>query len=118
VRPATRSELKPSALREVMLAVRRVPLIVVASARPGMADRLAARCRQDGAVAYATHSADGCLRVATSIAPDIVLLDPALPARLERLLKAHPVSAHARLVHFTGADAALEVERTAHLVAA
>jgi hypothetical protein len=39
------------------------------------------------------------LRVATSISPDVVLLDPALPPRLERLLHAHPTSSRATVLH-------------------
>jgi DNA-binding response OmpR family regulator len=97
---------------------RRVPLIVVASARAGIAEQVVAGLRRDGAIAYATHSAEGCLRVATSISPDIILLDPALPARLERLLRAHPSSAHAQLLRLTDATARVGVERTAHLAAA
>ena len=58
---------------------RRAQLIVVASAVEGTAERIAARLREDGAVAYATHSLKGCLRVATSLRPDIVVIDPALP---------------------------------------
>jgi DNA-binding response OmpR family regulator len=75
--------------------------IVVASEQPGLADAVAARLQHDGAVAYATHSAGGCLRVATSVSPDIILLDPRLPARLEHLLHAHPISAHARVLHLS-----------------
>ena len=102
-----------------MQTTRRSPLIVVASAVDGTAERIVARLREDGAVAYATHSVNGCLRVATSMRPDIVVLDPALPGRLERLLRAHPMTAHARFL-FLAEDAAapIEVERTAHLVAA
>ncbi len=74
-------------------------MIVVASEQPGLADAVAARLQHDGAVAYATHSANGCLRVATSVAADIILLDPKLPPRLESLLHAHPISAHARVLH-------------------
>jgi DNA-binding response OmpR family regulator len=80
---------------------RSVPLIVVASASPNLADDVAARLRQDGSIVYATHSAQGCLRVATSIGPDVVLLDPALPRRLEGLLHAHPTSARAQILHMT-----------------
>jgi DNA-binding response OmpR family regulator len=85
----------------------RAPLIVVASPLAGVADEIAHRLKQDGAIAYATHSAAGCLRVATSVRPDIVLLDPALPSRLHRLLKAHPASSQARVLHLTraGVDA-------------
>ena len=74
-------------------------LIVVASASAAVAEGVAARLRRDGSVVYVTHSAEGCLRVATSVAPDVVLLDPALPARLVRFLKAHPASAHAQILH-------------------
>ena len=101
---------------------RRVPLIVVASATPGTAERVAGRLIGEGAVAYATHSVEGCLRVATSVAPDVVLLDPMLPraarSRLVGLLKAHPTSAHALVRPLTEAVEQAEVERTAHLVAA
>jgi hypothetical protein len=81
---------------------RRAPVIVVASARGRTADEVASRLRGNGAIAVATHSAKGCLRVATSIGPDIVLLDSDLPRRLEKLLQAHPVSARAQLVHMHG----------------
>ena len=104
-----------------MMLARRQPLVVVASATSGAAERIAARFRRDGALAYATHSAQGCLRVATSVRPDVVLIDPALQARgwLMRLLRAHPSSAHAALRPITSqASEAAGVERTAHLVAA
>jgi CheY-like chemotaxis protein len=103
-----------------MFRSRRIPLILVASAAPGAAERTVARLRQDGAVAYAAHSADGCLRMATSIGPDVILLDPLLAdrPRLMRLLRAHPTSARAHLQPLTDAAQLAEVERTAHLVAA
>jgi hypothetical protein len=78
---------------------RDVLLIVVASASAAVAEGVAARLRHDGSVVYIAHSAEGCLRVATSISPDIVLLDPALPPRLESLLRAHPASARAEILH-------------------
>ena len=78
---------------------RSVPLIVVASTSGAYAEDVAARLRQDGSVVYVTHSMNGCLRVATSIAPDLVLLDPEFPPRLEELLNAHPTSAHAQVLH-------------------
>jgi hypothetical protein len=78
-----------------------MPLIVVASAQAATADEITRRLRRGGNVAYATHSLEGCLRVATSVGPDIVLLDPALPDRLEHLLRAHPVSSRAQLLHIS-----------------
>ncbi|MCA1648019.1 MAG: hypothetical protein LC797_21995 [Chloroflexi bacterium] len=80
---------------------RSVPLIVVASDSPSFGEDVAARLRREGSVVYVTHSAQGCLRVATSVRPDIVLLDPRLPARLESLLHAHPNSAGASILHLT-----------------
>ena len=78
---------------------RSVPLIVVASTSSALVEDVAARLRHDGSVVYVTHSAAGCLRVATSIAPDVILLDPALPQRLEHLLRAHPASGRAQILH-------------------
>jgi DNA-binding response OmpR family regulator len=80
---------------------RNVPLIVIASNSTAMAEEVAARLRRAGNVVYVTHSAEGCLRVATSVEPDVVLLDPRLPRRLERLLHAHPSSARAQILHLT-----------------
>ena len=80
---------------------RSVPLIVVASTSGAYAEDVAARLRQDGSVVYVTHSMHGCLRVATSVAPDLVLLDRGFPPRLEKLLNAHPTSAHATVLHLT-----------------
>ena len=59
--------------------------------------RLADRLRQAGLVVYVTHDVHGCLRVATSVAPDVIVLDPRLPRRLARLLRAHPASGGALL---------------------
>jgi DNA-binding response OmpR family regulator len=83
------------------VSARSVPVIIVASTRGDTADEVAQRLRQDGAVALAAHSASGCLRVATSVGPDVVLLDSGLPPRLEKLLKAHPTSARAQLLHLS-----------------
>src|SRR5437016_14469779 len=80
---------------------RRVPLIIVASAALELAESVAAQLRREGNVVYVAHSAEGCLRVATAVGPDLVLLDPALPSRLERLLKAHPTSAGAQILHLS-----------------
>ncbi len=74
------------------------PVYVVVSADRVAAEETAARLSRNGAVAYPAHGVEGCLRMATSIGPDVVVLDPALPGRLERLLRAHPVSANARII--------------------
>jgi hypothetical protein len=105
-------------VKEEIVPLRSTLLIVVASERPGLADDVAARLKHDGSVAYPAHSAAGCLRVATSIGPDIVLLDPALPRGLERKLKAHPVSARAQVLHLTDATVPAKPDPSTHLVAA
>jgi DNA-binding response OmpR family regulator len=83
----------------------------VASASPAVADDVAARLRRDGSVVYVTHSAQGCLRVATSISPDIVVLDAALPGRLEGLLRAHPATTEAEILYVDAPRPALRVPR-------
>jgi CheY-like chemotaxis protein len=77
---------------------RQTPLVLVASPDRATANGLVKRLRDDGAVAYAAYSWQGCLRVATAVGPDVVLLDPALPRRLDSLLKAHPRSSGAATV--------------------
>ena len=79
-------------------------IVLVASAQPERFDPIVDRLRQTGVNAYAAHSAHGCLRVATAIGPDLILLDASLPRRLERLLKAHPVSRHARILRLSEAS--------------
>jgi hypothetical protein len=83
------------------VSTRHVPLIVIGSAASALADSVAVRLRREGSVVYVTHSPEGCLRVATSAAPDVVLLDQRFPARIEKLLKAHPMSARAQIFHLS-----------------
>jgi len=83
------------------VASRQVPLIVIGSAVSALADSVAVQLRRAGNVVYVTHSPEGCLRVATSVAPDVVLLDSAFPKRIEKLLKAHPMSAPAQILHLS-----------------
>jgi DNA-binding response OmpR family regulator len=83
------------------MATRAFPLIVIASTSASLAEEVAAPLRRDGSIVYVTHSLHGCLRVATSVAPDLVLLDPEFPPRLEQLLHAHPTSARATVLHLT-----------------
>jgi DNA-binding MurR/RpiR family transcriptional regulator len=78
-----------------------VRLIVIGSLSSALADSVAQRLRRDGSVVYVTHSAEGCLRVATSVHADVVLLDPSFPPRVEKLLRAHPSSAGARILHLS-----------------
>jgi hypothetical protein len=78
-----------------------VPLIVIGSLSSALADSVAQQLRRNGNVVYVTHSAEGCLRVATSVHADVVLLDPSFPSRVEKLLRAHPFSAGARILHLT-----------------
>jgi hypothetical protein len=54
-----------------------------------------ARWRARGAVVMQASDPDGCLRVATSVRPDVLVLHRRVPDRLLGLLRAHPVSASA-----------------------
>jgi hypothetical protein len=56
-----------------------------------------ARLRCQGAIVMRAHDAGGCLRVATAVGPDRIVLDRRMGGRLVRLLKAHPVSASAEI---------------------
>jgi hypothetical protein len=78
-------------------ASRQTPLVVIATSTPRAAAAEAARLRQSGQVVYEVLGLNGCLRAA-ALRPDAVLLDPALPARVEGLLRAHPGTAAARVV--------------------
>jgi hypothetical protein len=93
---------------------RSVPLIVIASGSTALTEEVAGRLRRGGSVVYITHSAEGCLRVATSVTPDVVLLDPRFPRRLEKLLRAHPSSAGAQILHLTQATLAALDRRVLH----
>jgi CheY-like chemotaxis protein len=86
------------------------PLVLVASTDAHVADRLVEHVRSTGSVACAARSESGCLRVATAVRPDVVLLDSNLPSRLERLLRAHPVSGAAKIVRLPEQLRALWVE--------
>ena len=74
------------------------PLVLVASSDTELVDRLCERMRHAGLVACRARSAAGCLRVATAVAPDIVLLDGGLSRKLEGMLRSHPASATAHIV--------------------
>jgi hypothetical protein len=107
--PSVLRGLPEQARRTRDMPRRDVLLIVVASAAAALAEEVAARLRLDGSVVYVAHSANGCLRVATSIAPDMVVLDPALPRRLEHLLRAHPATAGAEILHLEARRPAVRV---------
>ena len=77
-------------------ARRATPLAVVCTP-DAHADDLVDRLRQEGMIVCITNDFHGCLRVVTSVAPDVVFIDPQLPRRLEQLLRAHPASSAASI---------------------
>lgn len=90
------------------------PVVLVASTSEAVADSLAEQLRHQGRVAYAAHSTDGCLRMATSVGPDLVLMDASISQRVKSLLKAHPTTARTAVMslsedrtHFASAFARL-----------
>ena len=76
-------------------AERRVPLIVVAHQETAA---LVEWLRAEGAVVYQTRTPEGCLRVATAVRPDMIVLPRDFPRRLALLLRQHPTSAGAKIV--------------------
>jgi CheY-like chemotaxis protein len=76
---------------------RGVPLVVIGAVDRERAEDLAAVMRGEGAVVVITGSERACLRVATCVQPDIVLLDPRLSRGLLSLLRAHPNSNGAQI---------------------
>lgn len=84
--------------RKVVAAGRPPALVVVASADAAVADEFAGHVRRLGAVVYSAHSWQGCLRVAASVGPDLLLVDAALLSQLEALLRSHPTSARAQVI--------------------
>lgn len=89
------------------------PVVVIASAVASTADIAADSFRREGWVAYPAHSWEGCLRVATSVTPDLVLLDDAMPHRIESLLRAHPTCSQASIERLGGRSARTQPRREA-----
>jgi CheY-like chemotaxis protein len=81
---------------------RRSPrLVLVASPNAALIDQISERVRKAGCVACCARSAAGCLRVATAVAPDVVLLDAAFPQAFERMLRSHPSTAAAEVLRLS-----------------
>jgi hypothetical protein len=59
-------------------------VVLVASPFDDVASQLLAEVRRSGAVACLARSAGGCLRVATAVGPDLVLLDSTIVRLAER----------------------------------
>jgi hypothetical protein len=79
--------------------VRRAPVVMMCGPTPLGLAGVSEKLRGAGAIVLVTRSYGGCLRVATALGPDVVVLDTSAPDRLRRLLRAHPVSARARNVY-------------------
>ncbi len=88
--------------------VRTVPLVVLVSAS-ATADAFAAGLRQSGAAVYTAHSPQGCLRVATALGPDAIIVDDGFPDHVRQLLAAHPLTARTRIVHRGAGQAAAQL---------
>jgi CheY-like chemotaxis protein len=78
------------------------PLVLVASPDRELAQRLMRDVERSGAVACVAHSAAGCLRVATAVGPDVVLLDSSLPQNLRGMLSSHPATASTVILSIAG----------------
>jgi hypothetical protein len=76
---------------------REVPLVILGVVERHTAEPLATLLRQEGMVVAVAVGERGCLRVATAVDPDVILIDPRLPRALVSLLRAHPLSRHAHI---------------------
>jgi len=72
-------------------------LVLVAVTQDPLAQQCVGAWANAGAITMRAHDAQSCVRVATAVGPDVIVLDQRLPGRLAGLLKAHPVSRTARL---------------------
>jgi hypothetical protein len=78
--------------------VRRTPVVIMCGPTPLGLAGVSEKLRSAGAIVVVTRSYEGCLRMATALGPDVLVLDTSAPDRLRRLVQAHPVSARARNV--------------------
>jgi hypothetical protein len=69
------------------------PLVLVLGLEPASTARVIDLSRGQGAVVARVRDDAGCLRVATAVGPDIILVDTTASSRLLKLLAAHPASA-------------------------
>ncbi|HEY2593699.1 MAG TPA: hypothetical protein VGK33_07345 [Chloroflexota bacterium] len=79
-------------------------LVVVLGLDQAQTEAESERWRRRGAVVMPARDAGGCLRVATAVGPDRIVLDRRTPGRLLSLLKAHPVSSTAEIEWLSEAD--------------
>jgi CheY-like chemotaxis protein len=78
------------------------PLVLVATPDADLAQQLTDEIHRLGFVACVARSAAGCLRVATAVGPDLVLLDARVPRHLEGMLRSHPATATTRVMRVGG----------------
>jgi hypothetical protein len=71
-------------------AARRATPVAVLCTPDLNANGLIDRLRQEGMLVCLTLDMHACMRIATSVGPDVVVIDPRIPRRLEQLLRAHP----------------------------
>lgn len=96
-----------------------VPLVVIGAVKRAAAEPLAALMRSEGAIVLVAEGERACLRVASAVSPDVVLLDPRLSRGLVSLLRAHPFSRCAQVSNsqalggVTSAATANQLEREA-----
>ena len=74
------------------------PLALVATGDEVLHRRLVQLAERLGYASCRARTTDGCLRVATAIGPDVVLMDDRWPMGLERLLRAHPAFVASEIV--------------------
>lgn len=76
---------------------REIPLVLLGGTDPLALKSVARVMRQEGMGVAEALGDQACLRVATALSPDIILLDPRLSRSLLSLLQAHPLSKSAHI---------------------
>jgi ribosomal protein L34 len=72
-------------------------MVLVLGLDPDQVEAESQRWRTLGAMVMRARTVGGCLRMATCLGPNVIVLDRRSPERLVRLLRAHPVSSSARI---------------------
>jgi hypothetical protein len=76
-----------------------VPLVLLGVVDRLAVEPLATRLRQEGMVVAVALGERSCLRVASAVRPDVILMDPRLSRALVSLLRAHPLSRQAHIAY-------------------
>jgi CheY-like chemotaxis protein len=73
-------------------------LVLVCTAHADLTQQLLAQVSAANLVACVAHGVAGCLRVATAVGPDLIVVDASVPGRVIDMLRSHPSCRTARII--------------------